>query len=211
MAGIIIELFQRFAFETGISGEIRQYGQIGMMALIMLGAFALVLGFKIYRIYFSLLLFICVTILSSILLSGKANWGEITTFFSVFGTIVALLAYQCYKVGGCVVCGLLSGIFGWIISDSIGIALLFCALVVIATLKFPVITICLVTSLFGSLIICELLLTNENPYVISAIWVSGFAVQMLINRRQKIFAKIYPDKVTHWLEQKKRKTYADSI
>ncbi|MDD3138411.1 MAG: hypothetical protein PHX08_05505 [Lachnospiraceae bacterium] len=211
MAEIIIELFQRFSFETGISGEVRQYGQIGMMALIMLGAFALVMGFKTYRIFFSLVLFICITVLSSVLLSGKANWGEITTFFSVVGTIVALLAYQCYKMGGCVICGLIGGIFGWILTDSIGIALLFCALAIIATLKFPVITICLFTSLFGSLIICELLLTSGNPFVISAICASGYAVQMLINRRQKIFAKIYPDKVTHWLEKKKRKTYADSI
>ncbi len=134
--------------------------------------------------------------------------GQITTGFAGRNQVSGLPQLS-FKV--LFIISLIGGIFGWIITDSIGIALLFCALAIMAILKFPVLTICLVTSLFGSLIICELLLTNENPYVISAIWVSGFAVQMLIKRRQKIFAKIYPDKVTHSLEQKKRKTYADSI
>lgn len=213
MTEVIVELFQRFAFETGIMGEVRQYGQMGMVILTMLAAVALVLGFKTFRAFFSFLVFIGVTVLSCILLENVADWGEITTCFSVIGTVLALLAYKWHRLGGCIICALIAALTVWTVNESFLIALLLGVLAIISTLLFPVITICLATSLWGSLVLSELLLVTTDIYVIVGVWLAGFAIQMLTNSRQRLFLKKCPDKMTHWLEQRKRKRkkHADSI
>lgn len=205
MVELIIRLFQKFAYEMGILGEIRLYGQFGTICLTVLAVLALLMGLRVYRAVFSLIVFMAIALASSLLLSGKTGWGEIVTCFAVVGTVLAFLAYKWNYLGGAVVCGMIACGLVWTAGGAIWQAVLCTALAVVLAVFFPVISINLITSLWGSCVLTELLPIPEGIWMVLMIAAFGFAIQMFTSRKQDIFQKKYPAAVTHWMEQRKRK------
>lgn len=205
MAQLVSELFQKFAYETGILGELRAYGAFGMQCLIALAAVFVLFGFKTYRAVFALLVFMAVALASCFLLTGRTDWGSIVTCFSVLGSVLAFMGYKWVHLGACIISGLVALSAAWVYTHTLWLAVLLCVLAIAATVAFPVICICLFTALWGSLVLTELTPLPDALWMIVLLCAGGFALQMLLARKQKLFAKKYPAFVTHWLEQRQQR------
>lgn len=202
MVDIVIKLFQDFAYETGILGEIRQFEKQGMWCLLFLSVIALVWGFKVYRAFFSVLVFMGLTVAICLILTNKTDWGTIVTTFTVLGTSIALLSYNWNYLGGISISVLITCGITFIFSGSIVVMVLVSILFVVLVVQFPVVTICLTTALWGSLMLTELTMLPDGILFVSGLTLIGFLFQMLVNKKQTLFKKPYPTYITNWLERK---------
>ena len=69
MADILSKWFGKFASETGILGDIRQYQGFGPYVLLVLGALGCFLGFWVYRAYFAVFLFFLIAFVCTVCMS----------------------------------------------------------------------------------------------------------------------------------------------
>ena len=208
MKELMKELFFRFSLETGILGTVKENERLLEIILICIATLACILGFKIYRILFSMLMFVVVTLLICFLMKERTDWGTVATMFAVLGTVCAFFAYRWHKVGGFIICALIAAAMGWIHTGSIWITFIAGLLAGIAMLVFPVIMISLMTSAWGSIILFEArveipFMENLSIIIFFIFAVAGFLLQMLINKKQTLFPKKYPKKVQHWMEKRR--------
>lgn len=201
MAELIRKGYSIFAYVTGISGDLRQYQEYGIWVLWGIGILSCFLGFKVYRFFFSVSIFAFVAIVSCLGLEGHADWGAIVTCFAVLGTIMAFLGYYWYRLGAVVICAMAGGAIFWLFVPSMFFVVIGIALAVIGVLFFPVVSVCLFTSISGGLVLAEL----GIGWKAMILTVAGFLLQLRISRNQKLFKKACPDRITHWLEKRRRK------
>lgn len=204
MVDLVIKLFQDFAYETGILGEIRGYEKQGMWCLLVLSVMALVWGFKTYRVIFSALLFMGCTLAICHLLTDKTDWGTIVTTFAVLGTAIALIGYNWNYLGGVSISVLITCGVTFMLSESIVVMVLVGILFAVLVVQLPVVTICLTTALWGSLMLIELTMLPDEVLFISGLTLFGFLFQMFVNKKQTLFKKLYPIYITNWLERRKQ-------
>lgn len=205
MKDLIKELFFLFSMETGILGIVKENQEFLGSILLIIGTFACFLGFRIYRLIFSILTFMAIAISSIFFMRNFTDWGTITTTFSVLGTVGAFFSYRWHKLGGIIISVLISAAIGWIYTYSILVSILVGILVMILMLFFPVITIYFMTSLWGTLIIKEFLMMNSTNYrriILSfIIFSTGFITQLIINKNQELFDKSYSYRLKNWIEK----------
>ena len=211
MVDLVIKLFQDFAYETGILGEIRQYEKLGMWCLHFLSVIALVWGFKAYRAFFSVLIFMGFTVAICLILTDKTDWGTIVTTFAVLGTAIAALSYKWNYLGGISISVLITLGVTFILSGSIVVMVLVGILFVVLVVQFPVVTICLTSALWGSLMLTELTMLPDGIVFVSVLTLFGFLFQMFVNKKQTLFKKPYPTYITDWIEQKERTRHVISF
>lgn len=209
MIEVINHWFEIFASETGILGDMRRYQGGGIWVLLALGLLTCILGFKIYRALFSTSLFLLIALVSSTTLGGRMDWGAVVTLFSVAGVALAVLGYGWNRLGGVLVCVIAGAIMTTAWSLPLLTITLISAVMGILVLVFPVITICMTTAVWGSWLFLDALylLTGRNGSY--GVWVVlltivGFAIQMLISRKQKLFSKVCPNRLRYWMEKRRR-------
>lgn len=205
MNGLLSEYFVWFAYQTGILGELRRFEPYGAGCLLILGVLCCFLGFKMYRVFFSVYLFSLIAAACCILLRSRMDWGAVVTCFAVLGTVISLLAYQWYRLGGCVISGLIGMGIGWLLFPSLWALAVGAVLGIVFTLQFPVIAICLLTALWGGGMVSGLEVAPGGGVTFVLFVAAGFSLQMVMNRKQKLFASVCPDRVRHWLEGKRKK------
>lgn len=214
MKDLIKELFFLFSMETGILGIVKENQEFLGSILLIIGTFACFLGFRIYRLIFSILTFMAIAISSIFFMRNFTDWGTITTTFSVLGTVGAFFSYRWHKLGGIIISVLISAAIGWIYTYSILVSILVGILVMILMFFFPVITIYFMTSLWGTFIIKEFLMMNSTNYrriILSfIIFSTGFITQLIINKNQELFDKSYSYRLKNWIE-KIGERHGDSI
>lgn len=182
MIDLLSEWFALFAAETGILGEVRQYQELGMFLLGELAVLLCFLGFRSYRFVIALWMYIVVILLSSFLLRDKMNWGAVVTFFSIIGFVTAFLAYQWNYTDIVIITAVIAGIF----ASLAGLALfgiIFCTLSGgVAASRFPGPAVCLSTSVFGGVLLSELVPVTGGMLI--AVYVffiaSGLALQIFL-------------------------------
>lgn len=212
MVDIISDWFTKFAFETGIIGEIRQYHYLVLWIFLAAGVFACFFGFRVYQVYFSIFIFFVIAYFSSILLRQWFNWGAIVTFFAVIGIAVALLGYRWNRFGGTVICGVFGIWIGQALGLTTALAVVLGFLAAIFVILFPVIAISTISALWGAMMIADtfIRITEMGSTMILQICgvilltVAGASVQLLLSRKQTLFEKTSPDRLTHWMENRKR-------
>lgn len=215
MRELVKELFFLFSMETGILGMVKENQEFLAINLLTLGTIALFFGFRIYRVVSSVLVFMAVTIVSIVVMKDITDWGSIVTTFAVLSPVIAFFSYRWYKLDGLIICSLIGMGIGWIYTGSIIVSIVIGVLLAFSMFYFPVITLSFMTSLWGVLIVKDFqlnisLIDDGGTIVSFALVITGFAVQMLMNKNQKIFDKPYPHRVGNWLE-KRGITYEDSI
>lgn len=205
MSGLLRVYFELFVNKSGIAGELNHYLTYGKICAMLLGLTACMFGFRVYRLYFSAIIFMGATIAFCTFLSHMP-WAQVVAWIAVAGTIIAFLGFRWYRFAGFCICALVGALAGWLIVPSYLVAVLSGALTGVAELFFPVIMIVAVTSLWGAWIFAEGL--NVSPMLsvsVSVIAVIiGFMVQMRMNKTQKLFSRPLPDKVRYWLENRRR-------
>ena len=211
MADILSKWFGKFASETGILGDIRQYQGFWPYVLLVLGALGCFLGFWVYRAYFAVFLFFLIAFVCTVCMSGRVEWGAVVTCFAVVGTAAAVLSYGWYRFGGCILCALIGVWIGCLVEPSVWTAAAGGILGGIFMLLFPVLALSSLTALWGGWLLADVLFLwfwpGAGPLLKAAAVAlcagAGFGLQMLTSRRQTMFRKVCPDRVTHWLEKRK--------
>ena len=208
MRALTNELFLRFSLETGILDAVNENIEFLSVILLILAVLTCFFGFNIYRAEFSVLVFIAVTLVCCFVMRERTDWGTVTTAFAVLGTAFAFFAFRWHRLGGFVVAGLIAAAAVWTLSRTLWITVAAGLLAGVLVLMLPVIVICLMTSLWGTMVLygyrSDLSFLNGNGYVPFFIIVAaGFLVQMLVNRRQKLFAKAYPRRLEHWIQERR--------
>ena len=210
MRALTTELFLRFSLETGILDTVNENIELLSGILLFLAVLTCFLGFNVYRAEFSVLVFIGVTLICCFIMRERTDWGTVTTTFAVLGTAFAFFAFRWHRLGGFVICGVTAAAVAWLMTQSIWITVAAGVLAGILLLWFPVIMLCLMTSLWGALVIYGFrgdipLLYGRGNLAVVIIMAAGFVLQMMINRKQKLFVKVYPRRLEHWMEERRKK------
>lgn len=215
MADLLKENIFCFARQTGIEEEILRYENVLDGMILLLGIAACFFGFKIYRQLFAVILFLTAAFLFSYFMKESVDWGAVVTCFSTVGVLLAFLGLFWNRLGGCVICGLIIGQISWLASQSVLATVVIIFLSVLCVLTFPVISICISTSIWGAMILYNVLpvsgAAGKRILIYAVVTFIGIAVQFLVNRQQTLFEKPYPDYVSYKIEQRKRRKNADSI
>ena len=206
MAKIIADFFLKFADETRILDDIKIYQNYAIWALGILGLLLCFGGFKIYRTILMLLVFAGVTIVSCVCLEGRRDWGAITTCFAVTGVFLGFISFYWFRFGAGMVCGIIGAMIVWLICPSVWLVLLGGMLGIAFTLTFPVISLSLFTAVGGALLLKDVaVMLGISKFTFGVLILGsiiGFTVQIMTNRKQDIFKKVRPDRVTYWMEKK---------
>lgn len=206
MAKIIADFFLKFADVTKIRDDIGNYQNYAIWALGILGLLLCFGGFKIYRTILMLLVFTGITIASCVCLEGHVDWGGIVTCFAVTGVFLGFISFYWFRFGACLICGIIGAMIGWLICPSVWLVLIGGMIGVAFTLTFPVVSLSLFTAAGGVLLLKDVAVMLEMPRFAVGVLIlgvlMGFSVQMLTNRKQDIFKKVRPDRVTYWMEKK---------
>lgn len=211
MTAVISKWFEIFASETGILGEIRQYQGLGIWVMMLIGFLACFFGFKVYRALFSVSFFLVIALVSSVVLGSRTDWGSVVTFFSVAGITLAVLGYGWHRLGGFLVCAFAGAMIASGLSTSVRVILGTGAAFGLLVLVFPVITICFTTALWGGWLLWDtlglIMVIDGQLYglLLSLMVEAGFLVQLLMNRKQKLFSKVCPDRIRYWMEKRRQR------
>lgn len=211
MTAVISKWFEIFASETGILGEIRQYQGLGIWVMMLIGFLACFFGFKVYRALFSVSFFLVIALVSSVVLGSRTDWGSVVTFFSVSGITLAVLGYGWHRLGGFLVCAFAGAMIASELSTSVWVILGTGAAFGLLVLVFPVITICFTTALWGGWLLWDTLslvmVIDRQLYglLLSLMVEAGFLIQLLMNRKQKLFSKVCPDRMQYWMEKRRQR------
>lgn len=210
MRALITELFFDFSLETGILDTVNENIELLSGILLFLAVLTCFFGFNVYRAEFSVLVFIGVTLICCFIMRARTDWGTVTTTFAVLGTAFAFFAFRWHRLGGFIICGVTAAAVVWLMTQSIWITVAAGVLAGILLLLFPVIMLCLMTSLWGMLVIYGFkedipLLNGRGNLTFVFIMVTGFVLQMMINRKQKLFVQVYPRCLEHWMEERRKK------
>lgn len=211
MTAIMNMWFEIFASYTGILGEIRQYQNFGIWILLLLGCTICFLGFKIYRGLFSIIIFMLIALGSSMMLEGRMDWGSVVTLFAVGGIALAVLGYGWKRLGGFIVCAVSGALMAGTFSTSWWVMGLAALILGVLVLVFPVITICFTTAVYGSWLFLDVLYLMIGKDTGYGIWVvllaaAGCLLQLYMNRKQKLFSKVCPDRLRYALEKRRQRT-----
>lgn len=157
MAKLLVELFELFAAETGILGEIRQYQELGILLLAALAVLSCFLGVRTFRLIVAVWMYITVILLSCVLFRDRMDWGAITVFFSIMGFVMAFLAFQWNRAGIVIVTALIATAFGGAAGFPL-LGLILCALAGGAlAVRFPGAAVCGATAAFGGVLLAGIL------------------------------------------------------
>lgn len=205
MSSICSNLFIDFCKTTGIDKRISGQQPPGQVWLICFCILVCVWGFHLYRVFSSILFFMGITEVLCFCMKGEP-WGTVAVYIAVLGTVIAVLAYRWNRLGGFVVCAALGACMGWVCCPSIVVALLCGIAAGIAQWYFPVITICLITSLWGACFLWDIVWKEKNIFcglLLAGTAVISFLWQLFINRKQTLFRKPYPDWLRYRLEKRR--------
>lgn len=205
------ELFLRFSLETGILDTVNENIEFLSGFLLILAVLTCFFGFSVYRAEFSVLVFIAVVLICCFVMRKRTDWGTVTTTFAVLGTAFAFFAFRWHRLGGFVICGLIASALAWMLTQSIWITAGAGVIAGTIFLFFPVIMLCFMTSLWGMLVIYGFkdyipFLHGRSNLIFGLIMAAGFVLQMLLNRRQKLFVQIYPRHLEHWIKERRKKS-----
>ncbi|MBQ4523914.1 MAG: hypothetical protein IJA10_13330 [Lachnospiraceae bacterium] len=206
MSELMKEFFLEFVNTTGLSEEVSPFLSLGGICVIILGIIGCVLGFRTYRMFFSAILFMGTATASFYFMTGTESLRSIATCVAVVGVVLAFFGYRWHRLGGFVLCFLVGMCIGWLLYPSILLAVVCGVFAGMAEIFFPVIAISAMTSLWGAWMLADAfkvsgalqIVTISGIAVISVVW------QLFLNRKQKLFTKVCPDRVRYWMEQRRK-------
>lgn len=206
MSELVRELFLEFINVTGLSEVVSPDFSLDGICVIILGIVGCVLGFRTYRMFFSAILFMTTAVAAFHFMAGTESLRSVATCVAVGGVVLAICGYYWNRIGGFVICFLIGMGVGWLLYPSYILAVACGILAGTAEVFFPVIAISVMTSLWGACMLAE---GFQMSGALQVVAVLGMAVissawQLVLNRKQKLFAKVCPDRVRYWMEQRRK-------
>lgn len=207
MVDLIRTAFEYFGTKTGVLGELRQYRQLWMALLVVWGIAFCFFGVKSYRMVFSLVTFMAITLLICLLMRNVPNWGAVVTTFAIVGFVLAFMAFGWIYVGACVVAGLIAGMTAAMFGAGIAASVIIGALALTITWFFPLPGTIVATVWFGAVVL------NESGVVswlgtsasLAILCVCGLFFQGFLSGRTAEFERKYPEFIRKKVEEKKRR------
>lgn len=201
MVNITTEIFYSVAYELGMLAQLMPFEHFGGHFLFVLAIIGVVIGCRVYRVYFAVIMFMAVAVLSCFILTNNSSWGYVVTWFAVLGSVFAFFAYKWVHLGATVIATMVSAAIAYIYTNNIIVLAVVGIIAIIFTIYFPLISSCLFTTLWGSFVATEMYLKEANIAIIIAITVIGFLLQMFISKKQTYFKKPYPPKLMYKLKK----------
>lgn len=195
--------FELFIKCAKLTEEMAPYVEWGNIGVIVIGVLACLFGFWVYRAYFSVFVFMGISIILCSTLS-ELPWGRVAAWCAVSGVVIAFLAYHWNHFGGFCISVIVGSCIGWFIYPSYFLAGGMGILFGVVELLFPVIAIIGSTALWGAWILVEGFQLQPMLRIISIVLATivGFTMQMVTSRKQKLFSKTMPQKLRYWLEKR---------
>ena len=206
-----------------LSGLMQSHTHAVIAALLVLALLCCLFGFYCYRGVVSGLVLCALILISRILL--RPAWGalEAVTFCSVVGVAAAFLAFRWYRLGAVALCAVIAGSWMWQLlwHDPLEFPwwilaiLLAAAAAGVLTFFFPLWGVCAFPALWGGLTLAQegwrLLpqfprLDTPSALLLGlALGGAGFALQLLLFRRQKLFPRIMPKQLEYRLQKRRQR------
>lgn len=206
MSELIKELFLEFVNTTGLSEEVSPFFSYGGICIMILAIMGCMLGFRTYRMFFSAILFMGTATASFHLMAGTESLRSVATCVAVVGVVLAFFGYRWHRLGGFMICFLIGMGIGWLLYPSLLLAVVCGILAGTLEVFFPVIAISVMTSLWGTCMLAEGFQLSGALQVAAVLGIAvlSSAWQLFLNRKQKLFAKVCPDRVRYWMEQRRK-------
>ena len=202
MATVFRKIWQYLAGITNIWERFEFLSQYKFGIFMCVFLLALLLGFYLYRLFFSVVFFYLFVTLSVFVLAPRTSWQNTVAFFSVVGVMLSFLSYKMTKSGGVILCSVVGGMLGYMIVPSVIAVIVGVVIAGALTIIFPVISICVFMALFGGMGIGEI--ANLPVFVTILIVIAGAALQLFLSRNTALFDRKCPDKLRYYLEQRKK-------
>ncbi len=186
-------ILDKFAYLENYSGVI----------LTVIFASAIVLGFFVYRLYFSVIIFYVLTTVFIWLLSPVTSWQNTAACIAVVAVIISLLSFRWTHFAAILTCLVMGGLFGWLVYPAVVAAVVGGLVCGALSVFFPLYSICVFLPIFGALGIYEIY--SLPIWAVILVILAGIAIQLLVSRKQALFARNYPAKIDYWLDQIKLK------
>ncbi|MBE5823257.1 MAG: hypothetical protein E7308_04230 [Butyrivibrio sp.] len=190
----ITNIWDRFIFLKDYEDEI----------LMVLFGLAIIFGFFIYRLCFSITFFYLYITACVLILPRIMSMQNTVAFFSVSGVIFSFLLFKCNRIGAFVMCGVIAGMIGYMILPkefAVAVAVL---LSLIMVMFFPFHSVCIFMGLFGGLGFSSMM---GLPVWLGIVWAAAGAIaQMYLFRKQDLFGQVLPPKLQYYLDSKKKES-----
>lgn len=210
MANAVEETILWFGVLTGIE-EVVNSGLPLIMAAVALASLLLCfLGFRIYPAVFSGIVFFLTAAVFCLLWKERYSWLYVSAGFCVVGAVLAFLGFRCKNMGAVLLCGLESAMLAAVMWGNPVAAAAAGILGGILTFYVPFAGVVIYQALCGGLLCLDITFRLfEITLPVSRLWclenaaliAAGLAVQIIMNRNQKLFEQTYPK----WLRKKEKK------
>jgi|LGOV01.1.fsa_nt_gb hypothetical protein len=192
MENLLYEYFLYFGRQTGIEEALIGETQFIFLLIVVFGIINCFLGFKVYRFFFSVVMFSVSTIIICLLLNGYAHWGVIVTTFSIVGVFIAFFAFNWLRLGAFVITGIIMGSVVFILGGEVWVSIVLGIVTGLLSLSYPVLLLIVTTALFGSQIIVDYLqriswIVNNDYWTVTLyVTLLGMGIQYFMNRNQRL-------------------------
>lgn len=219
MEQALYQLIARVAAEYGLQSLLLANATYVLRALLILALFMCPFGFYCYRAVVSGVTFLAVALLGAVWVRPHTWELAAVTFSAVIGVVMAFLAFRFYRPGAMALCAAIAASFvlpliwqgGALSLGTVIILILLCLAVAVLTAMFPLWSVCAFTSSWGAVSFvaysAELWPNAFNGLGAAmlgiVLGVGGCALQLVLFRKQKLFARIMPQRVEYALERRK--------
>lgn len=205
MYDFIYEQLEQFAYLSGIIGSVREHADMISIIMMAVGILLCLLGIYIYRYAAAIITFFAVAEMIIILWANRTSWGTIVTAFSVAGVFLAYYIWNAKYISAVILCWASIALYlinARTIEEVIGYIVLMigCAF---AVFSFPVESICISTTVIGTLLLRDLVAFNDRFLWMIAV-VFGIALQLVLSKRQSLYDKRYPEWFTARIKKKEK-------
>lgn len=190
MATVFDRVWTYLSLETNIWDRFSFLIQYRTIIFSLIFGAALLVGYLVYQMYFSITFFYLFVTLTTILLRPYIAWNYVVAIFSVAGVIFTFLSYRWTRVGGLVLCAVIGAMCGAYISAvligtdiniaSISIMVVFALVAFLAEFFLTQYTICIMTAVFGGFGLAEVFGFPLAGFVLAA---GGAGLQIFLSRR----------------------------
>lgn len=151
MFNTLYTLIQKFFSEMNMAGSLSRFVTVLSGAILIVAVLSCLFGYKLFRFISAAVVFFLAAIGISALLGPTASRAVVVTAFIVIGILAAFLAYQWTEFGAFILCASIGFGFASLITDILWLKLLAAIILGAISIRFPVTSIILTTSIWGGI------------------------------------------------------------
>ena len=179
MSDFIADYINDFLVNTRLSLRIENYNEFLFLVVLILGVLLCFFGFKLYRIFLSIIIFMSITI--EICISLKWDFSGKAVCFVLLGCLASLIVFQFKKLDIYILSGIICATLTAVAMPSIIMIFIMWGIGFLIATIYPEYSLYVLTSIIGGLTIASI---YHSVYLLIFLVILGVAFQYFIDRQE---------------------------